>query len=188
MRASADNETQERSLSPGRFTRATINSPAGELEARLSEMGNWELRIKSAEDELWRLICTGDLEGGAVAAPTPEAEQPIRLGALTIDRAACRAIVERSEVSLARKEFILLATLASQPNRVFAKAELMEAVWGYPDSCRTRTLDSHASRLRCKLHKAGAEGVILNCWGVGYRFWDAQPVASVSELSEAGAA
>lgn len=188
MGASADNDSHERTLSPGRFTRATINSPAGELEARLSEMGNWELRIKSAADEAWRLICTGDLEGGAVAAPTPESEEAIRLGALTIDRAACRAIVDRSEVSLARKEFILLATLASQPNRVFTKAELMEAVWGYPDSCRTRTLDTHASRVRCKLQRAGAEGVILNCWGVGYRFWDAPPVSSASALPEAGAA
>jgi DNA-binding response OmpR family regulator len=42
-------------------------------------------------------------------------------------------------------------------------------VWGYPIPGRTRTLDSHASRLRRKLREAGADGLVENVWSVGYR-------------------
>jgi DNA-binding response OmpR family regulator len=55
---------------------------------------------------------------------------------------------------------------------VFKKEELLRNVWGFRSLGRTRTLDSHASRLRRKLNAAGAAGenaYILNVWGVGYR-------------------
>jgi DNA-binding response OmpR family regulator len=53
---------------------------------------------------------------------------------------------------------------------VFTKLELLQEVWGYRLSARTRTLDSHASRLRRKLREAGAEVELVdNVWGVGYR-------------------
>jgi DNA-binding response OmpR family regulator len=51
---------------------------------------------------------------------------------------------------------------------VFRKQELLNAVWGYHPTATTRTLDSHASRLRCKLRTTG-ERWIVNVWGVGYR-------------------
>ena len=73
-------------------------------------------------------------------------------------------------ITLSQKEFQLLVCLARDPRRVFTKAELLHDVWNYRASGRTRTLDSHASRLRRKLREAGA-GVALveNVWGVGYR-------------------
>ncbi len=55
------------------------------------------------------------------------------------------------KVALSAKEFELLATLAADPERVFSKQELLETVWGFRSPGRTRTLDSHASRLRQKL-------------------------------------
>ena len=58
--------------------------------------------------------------------------------------------------------------LASDPRRVFTKSELLRDIWGFRTSARTRTLDSHASRLRRKLDPDGAR-YITNCWGVGYR-------------------
>ena len=42
-------------------------------------------------------------------------------------------------------------------------------MWGYPGSARTRTVDSHASRLRRKLRLAPGDGFVVNVWGVGYR-------------------
>ncbi len=60
--------------------------------------------------------------------------------------------------------------LASDPNRVFGKDELLRDVWGYSGRLVTRTVDSHASRLRNKLRAAGAEiPYVINVWGRGYR-------------------
>jgi DNA-binding response OmpR family regulator len=69
-------------------------------------------------------------------------------------------------VALAAKEYELLVKLATQPMRVFTKDELLRDVWGFRSRGRTRTLDSHASRLRRKLALAGAEDCVLNVWGV----------------------
>jgi DNA-binding response OmpR family regulator len=72
-------------------------------------------------------------------------------------------------VDLRRQEFHLLVHLAREPERVFGKDELLRAVWGYRSSGSTRTLDSHASRLRRKLDVDGTRRWVINVWGVGYR-------------------
>jgi DNA-binding response OmpR family regulator len=74
-------------------------------------------------------------------------------------------------VTLAKKEFALLQVLASDPTRVFSKEELLQAAWGFRSSTRTRTLDSHASRLRRKLDPDHRRYVV-NVWGIGYRLLD----------------
>jgi len=74
-------------------------------------------------------------------------------------------------VDLSNKEFELLRTLASEPTRVFAKDELLRSIWGYRSPGSTRTLDSHACRLRTKLGVHG-DRFIVNVWGVGYRLVD----------------
>src|SRR5204863_357583 len=56
--------------------------------------------------------------------------------------------------------------LAAEPERVFTKEQLLREVWGYLSLGRTRTLDSHASRLRRKLRQAGAGPCVVNIWGV----------------------
>ena len=53
--------------------------------------------------------------------------------------------------------------------RAFTREQLLREVWGYLSLGRTRTLDSHASRLRRKLRQAGAGPCVVNVWGVGYR-------------------
>jgi DNA-binding response OmpR family regulator len=72
-------------------------------------------------------------------------------------------------VLLAGKEYELLLKLMTDPTRVFTKEQLLREVWGFRSLGRTRTLDSHASRLRRKLAAAGAGSVVVNVWGVGYR-------------------
>jgi DNA-binding response OmpR family regulator len=57
----------------------------------------------------------------------------------------------------------------SDPARVFTKEELLREVWGYRSLGRTRTLDSHASRLRRKLGRSTRGSYVINVWGVGYR-------------------
>jgi DNA-binding response OmpR family regulator len=93
---------------------------------------------------------------------------PIRVGELVIDPVTRRVRVGERPVELANKEFVLLRTLASEPHRVFTKDELLRDVWGFKSMGRTRTLDSHASRLRRKLDPDGIR-YVFNCWGVGYR-------------------
>ena len=93
---------------------------------------------------------------------------PLRVGDLTVDPVTRRVEVGGRGVELANKEFALLRALASEPHRVFTKDELLRDVWGFRSKGRTRTLDSHASRLRRKLDPEGAR-YVCNCWGVGYR-------------------
>jgi DNA-binding response OmpR family regulator len=72
-------------------------------------------------------------------------------------------------VELAGKEYALLLKLMSDPRRVFTKEQLLREVWDFRSLGRTRTLDSHASRLRRKLQASGDGPFVLNVWGVGYR-------------------
>lgn len=93
------------------------------------------------------------------------------MGEIVIDAARRKAWVGEREVQLANKEFSLLRLLATDPSRVFSKRELLDQVWGYRNPGRTRTLDSHASRLRRKLDPEHGRYVV-NCWGYGYRLLD----------------
>jgi DNA-binding response OmpR family regulator len=88
---------------------------------------------------------------------------------LEIDLASRVVRVGRRTVQLSAKEFDLLVALAEDPERVFRKEELLRDVWGFRSLGRTRTLDSHASRLRRKLNSEGDAGYVVNVWGVGYR-------------------
>jgi DNA-binding response OmpR family regulator len=99
----------------------------------------------------------------------PGLRERLAAGSLAIDRATRRVTVHGLPVALAAKEYELLVKLATQPTRVFTKDELLRDVWGFRSLGRTRTLDSHSSRLRRKLAGAGADDCVLNVWGVGYR-------------------
>jgi DNA-binding response OmpR family regulator len=93
----------------------------------------------------------------------------LRVGPLAIDPSAHAVSLHGRDIQLRRLEFDLLVHLASEPQRVFAKDELLRVVWGYRASGSTRTVDSHASRLRRKLEQESARRWVINVWGVGYR-------------------
>ena len=95
----------------------------------------------------------------------------LRVGELEVDPVARSTTLRGRRVELAAKEFALLRTLASAPTRVFTKDELLRDVWGFQAQGYTRTLDSHACRLRQKLRSQG-DRLIVNVWGVGYRLVD----------------
>jgi DNA-binding response OmpR family regulator len=95
----------------------------------------------------------------------------LRVGPLEVDPLARRVWLHGEELKLSKKEFALLRALASDPTRVFTREELLRGVWGFRSLGHTRTLDSHASRLRKKLTGHG-ERYVVNVWGVGYRLVD----------------
>jgi DNA-binding response OmpR family regulator len=102
----------------------------------------------------------------------------VRVGPLEVDPLSRDVRVGGRAVTLAAKEFALLRALAAEPTRVFTKEELLRDVWGFRSLGQTRTLDSHACRLRQKLG-AGGERFVVNVWGVGYRLVDG-PVAEAA--------
>lgn len=95
----------------------------------------------------------------------------LRVGPLEVDPMSRRVLVRGEPISLSKKEFALLRALAAEPRRVFTREELLRGVWGFKTIGVTRTLDSHAFRLRKKLN-AGGDGFVVNVWGVGYRLVD----------------
>jgi DNA-binding response OmpR family regulator len=100
---------------------------------------------------------------------SPPPRERLEAGGIVIDRATRRVTVDGRLAVLAGKEYELLCRLASDPLRVFTKDELLREVWGFRSLGRTRTLDSHASRLRRKLGPGSGGPYVVNVWGVGYR-------------------
>jgi DNA-binding response OmpR family regulator len=93
-----------------------------------------------------------------------------RYGRVAVDSSARQATVAGLPLSLTTKEFELLRILISDPTRVFTKDELLEKIWGWGEGKgRSRTLDSHACRLRSKMQEADGGLWVQNKWGVGYR-------------------
>lgn len=144
----------------------------------LSGLGGDEERVRGfdcgADDYMVKPFHYPELRariGAILRRGAAKREGPCRVGEIVVDPARRKAWVGRREVALANKEFSLLRVLASDPHRVFSKPDLLSEVWGYRTPARTRTLDSHASRLRRKLDPEHGRYVV-NCWGVGYRLVD----------------
>jgi DNA-binding response OmpR family regulator len=104
----------------------------------------------------------------AVLRRVAPADRVLQAGAIEVDTATRRVTVAGERVALPGKEYELLLKLASDPARVFTKEELLREVWGFRSLGRTRTLDSHASRLRRRLARPGHPPYVQNVWGVGY--------------------
>jgi len=103
---------------------------------------------------------------------TPATHKTMRGGPITADLATRCVSGDGVPITLASKEYELLLKLLTDPTRVFTKEQLLREVWGFRSLGRTRTLDSHASRLRRKLSAAAPGPFVLNVWGVGYRLLD----------------
>jgi DNA-binding response OmpR family regulator len=102
----------------------------------------------------------------------PAQRDRVQAGAILVERSTRRVTVGGVRVDLAAKEYELLFKLAGEPHRVFTKEELLREVWGFRSLGRTRTLDSHASRLRRKLQAVDPGPFVINVWRVGYRLLD----------------
>lgn len=100
---------------------------------------------------------------------TPDERDVVEAGEIVIDLPTRCVMVAGKLLPLPAKEYGLLAKLATAPTRVFGKQELLRDVWGYRSVARTRTVDSHACRLRGRLAELTDTPYVLNEWGVGYR-------------------
>ncbi|AFP29139.1 MULTISPECIES: response regulator transcription factor [Marinobacter] len=97
----------------------------------------------------------------------------IAVDGLRIDPLRRRVFVNNAEVELTAREFDLLWHFASHRGRVFSRAQLLDAVWGYNHQGYEHTVNTHINRLRNKIETDPAEPrYVQTVWGVGYRFQD----------------
>lgn len=110
-------------------------------------------------------------------APAPAAPQPeppkdtesISYTDLSISLSNYSVIYMGKPIEMPPKELELLYFLASHPNQVFAREQLLDQIWGYEYIGETRTVDVHIKRLREKI-KDHAEWALSTVWGIGYKF------------------
>ncbi len=102
-------------------------------------------------------------------APQPEPENEVRLTDLVINRSNYSVTYRGHRVEMPPKELELLYFLASQPNHVYSREQLLDQIWGYEYVGDTRTVDVHIKRIREKIgdHERWK---ITTIWGVGYKF------------------
>jgi two-component system, OmpR family, response regulator ResD len=104
------------------------------------------------------------------ARPSRAPVERIDLGSVVIDAATREVRRDGAPIALAAKEFDLLWFLASNPDRVFSRDQLMSRVWGYAAALDTGTVTVHIRRLRQKLEADPAQPALIETvWGVGYR-------------------
>ena len=89
---------------------------------------------------------------------------------LIIDMDAFELIVDGKKVEAPPKEMELLFYLASSPNRVYTRNQLLDEVWGFDYFGDSRTVDVHVKRLREKLENVSEAWCLKTVWGVGYKF------------------
>jgi DNA-binding response OmpR family regulator len=145
------------------------------LSGRGSELDRLRSFDRGCDDYVVKPFSYPELQARIVALLRRTRRRPgqgrLRVGPLQIDSLSHHAWLHGDQVPLSKKEFALLRALAGEPTRVFTREELLRGVWGFRALGTTRTLDSHASRLRKKLTARG-DRFVVNVWGVGYRLVD----------------
>ena len=99
-----------------------------------------------------------------------DAPEKLSFDNLVIDKQAYDQVIKGKRVDAPPKEIELLYFLASSPNRVFTRAQLLDDVWGFDYFGDTRTVDVHVKRLREKLEGVSDKWELKTVWGVGYKF------------------
>ena len=99
-----------------------------------------------------------------------DAPEKLSFDNLVIDKQAYDLVIKGKRVDAPPKEIELLYFLASSPNRVFTRAQLLDDVWGFDYFGDTRTVDVHVKRLREKLEGVSDKWELKTVWGVGYKF------------------
>jgi DNA-binding response OmpR family regulator len=100
-----------------------------------------------------------------------QSENMISIKDLTINLEEYALYINNTKMSLTKKEIETMWTLASNPNKVFTRDNLLDSLWGFDYFGDSRTVDSHIKRLRAKLDKVEHPAWdIKTIWGVGYKF------------------
>jgi DNA-binding response OmpR family regulator len=168
----------------GVASRMNPDMPLMVISGRATELDRLRGFDRGADDYVCKPFSYPELRSRIAALLRRADHRPshgrLRAGSLEVDAPSREVRLHGDRVALSQKEFALLRTLVSDPTRVFTKDELLRSIWGYRARGSTRTLDSHACRLR---HKLAAHGdrYVVNVWGVGYRLVDAPAAAIVAE-------
>lgn len=99
-----------------------------------------------------------------------EAEKIVKFDKLTINLTNYELIVDGKQIDTPPKELELIYHLASNPNRVYSRDQLLDEVWGFEYYGDSRTVDVHVKRLREKLEGVSDKWSIKTVWSVGYKF------------------
>ena len=99
-----------------------------------------------------------------------DAPEKLSFDNLVIDKQAYDLVIKGKRVDAPPKEIELLYFLASSPNRVFTRDQLLDEVWGFDYFGDSRTVDVHVKRLREKLEGVSDKWELKTVWGVGYKF------------------
>lgn len=97
-------------------------------------------------------------------------EKKLSFDKLVINLDSYELIVDGKRVETPPKEMELLFHLASSPNRVYTRNQLLDEVWGFDYFGDSRTVDVHVKRLREKLEGVSDQWTLKTVWGVGYKF------------------
>ena len=100
----------------------------------------------------------------------PVSSRVLNYDKLTIDMEAFELVIDGKKVDAPPKEMELLFYLASSPNRVYTRNQLLDEVWGFDYFGDSRTVDVHVKRLREKLEGVSENWNLKTVWGVGYKF------------------
>jgi len=167
--------------SDGLATRIPQDTPLIVLTGHADELARVRYFERGSDDVVAKPFSYPELRARIRAVLHRSYERPgasrLRVGALTIDPGSRRVHVSDTAVELSKMEFELLTRLAGEPTRVWTKEELLRTVWGFRSMGRTRTVDSHACRLRNKLASAGGR-YVETVWGIGYRLVSVDPDAA----------
>ena len=102
--------------------------------------------------------------------PAQPAEKKLTFDKLVINLDSYELVVDGKRMEVPPKEMELLYHLASSPNRVFTRNQLLDEVWGFDYFGDSRTVDVHIKRLREKLEGVSEKWSLKTVWGVGYKF------------------
>lgn len=98
------------------------------------------------------------------------AVKEVRFDKLIVNLTNYELIVDGKAIDTPPKELELIYHLASNPNRVYTRDQLLDEVWGFDYYGDSRTVDVHVKRLREKLENVSEEWTLKTVWGVGYKF------------------
>jgi len=160
-----------------------IDTPIIMVTARTSEVDKVLGLDSGADDYIAKPFSIAELVARVKATlrrmdslvPAPGAQsQPIVIGnAVRIDPVSRSVVVRDQAVSLTPKEFDLLLHFARNPDRVFSRSQLLDAVWGYSHEGYEHAVNCHINRLRAKIELDQAHPtILLTIWGVGYKLVD----------------
>lgn len=158
-----------------REIRRESNVPIIMLTARVEEADKLIGLELGADDYITKPFSPRELVGRVRAvlrrASGTSTAEMMRIGDITLDRGRYIVTTPEGEKALTPTEFELLATLASQPGRIFTRSQLLIAVRGVAFESYERAIDSHIRNLRKKLEPVEGESkYIITVHGVGYKF------------------